>query len=253
MFKAVGENSVVYRHSKNPRNSCCKRNAVKILVVTGLFFIVTGLVCAITKVFEDWVEHEVKQGVVLEPGNTVYRKWRRPETPAYVSYYMFNVTNAEEVTAGGTPNLQQLGPYTYREISERDVLTRNNYTESSITYLSKSYYVYDKVKSCESCNPILDNVTNVNLAFLTTVEQIIRHVLAKDNTSLPFVLAVMDEKFKKRGLKAFQTLSVHKSLWGHRDPVLGEAHGILLKLAQSRDPHISLKIPEGFSLVVSVR
>ena len=56
---AVGENSVIYR--KVNRQNFCKRYAVVILVLTGLVFAIGGIVCGVTKVFEDWVEREIKK------------------------------------------------------------------------------------------------------------------------------------------------------------------------------------------------
>ena len=44
----------------------------------------------------------------------MYDKWLHPETPVYMTYYIFNVTNPESVSKGGIPNVQEFGPYTYR-------------------------------------------------------------------------------------------------------------------------------------------
>ena len=84
-------------------------------------------------------------------------------------------------------------------------------------------------------------------------ETILRFVQSNFSYALPFVKAVMDETFKKVGLKAFQTLTVDELLWGHVDPDLTKAHDILMKLAKSRDPTIDLKLPERFSLQVSTK
>ena len=54
------------------------------------------------------------QSVKLKEGNEVYDKWLHPETPVYMTYYIFNVTNPESVSKGGIPNVQEFGPYTYR-------------------------------------------------------------------------------------------------------------------------------------------
>ena len=37
----------------------------------------------------------------------------------YVHFYVFNITNVEEVQFGGKPALQQLGPYTYTKHSRK--------------------------------------------------------------------------------------------------------------------------------------
>ena len=48
----------------------------------------------------------------------MYDKWLNPDTPSYMSYYMFDITNAESVSQGGVPVVVQRGPYTYRYISK---------------------------------------------------------------------------------------------------------------------------------------
>lgn len=241
----LGENSS-YRNKH--RCVFCKRYAVVILVVTGLLFTVTAVVCAITGVFKDWVEREIRKGVVLKPGNEVYRKWLHSETPTYLAFYMFNVTNADEVNSNGIPNLQELGPFTYRVTREITVLNRNNYTSSSITYLSNNSYVFDKDMSCDTCDPMLDKITNINLPFLTTVEIIINIILEKSPDALPFALAAMDEVYNNVGLEAFQTLTVNELLWGHGDPALVEANRIFFALVKSLDPSINMTLPERFAL-----
>ena len=51
---------------------------------------------------------------MLKEGNEIYDKWKHPENPTYLTYYMFNLTNPDDVSEGGIPNVHQCGPYTYR-------------------------------------------------------------------------------------------------------------------------------------------
>ena len=45
----------------------------------------------------------------------MYNYWLDPPVPIYMQFYMFNVTNPEEVLKKGErPSLAQYGPYTYR-------------------------------------------------------------------------------------------------------------------------------------------
>ena len=51
----------------------------------------------------------------------MYDYWLDPPVPIYMQFYMFNVTNHEEVLQGEKPSVTQSGPYTYRF----DLLLRN--------------------------------------------------------------------------------------------------------------------------------
>ena len=50
----------------------------------------------------------------LKPGSLVYNEWTKASTPIYMKYYVFNLTNPDEIMEGATPNVTQLGPYSYR-------------------------------------------------------------------------------------------------------------------------------------------
>ena len=52
--------------------------------------------------------------VELKPGSFVYEEWKNFSTPIYMKYYVFNVTNHDEVMDGAIPNVTQIGPYSYR-------------------------------------------------------------------------------------------------------------------------------------------
>ena len=52
----------------------------------------------------------------LKPDSLVYNEWINASTPIYMQYFMFNLTNAEEVMEGATPNVTQIGPYSYRYV-----------------------------------------------------------------------------------------------------------------------------------------
>ena len=54
------------------------------------------------------------QNVELKPGSLVYDEWTKASTPIYMKYYLFNLTNPHEVMEGATPNVRQIGPYSYR-------------------------------------------------------------------------------------------------------------------------------------------
>ena len=54
------------------------------------------------------------QNVELKPGSLVYDEWTKASTPIYMKYFVFNLTNPDEVMDGAIPNVTQMGPYSYR-------------------------------------------------------------------------------------------------------------------------------------------
>ena len=58
MYNSVDGNSVSYRQNK--KRGCCYRHTVAILFCCGLILIIVGVTCAVTNVFEEWVEDEIR-------------------------------------------------------------------------------------------------------------------------------------------------------------------------------------------------
>jgi len=55
----------------------------------------------------------------LVKGRNTYTDWKGPSTiPRYTKFYIFNVTNPDEVKDGGKPNVSEVGPYTYALVIE---------------------------------------------------------------------------------------------------------------------------------------
>ena len=55
------------------------------------------------------------QNIEIKEGSLQYKNWYEPEVPIYMQWYIFNLTNADEVMQNKTkPKFDQLGPYTYR-------------------------------------------------------------------------------------------------------------------------------------------
>ena len=45
----------------------------------------------------------------------MYKEWIQPSVPIYMKYFVFNVTNPNEILEGlEIPNVTQMGPYSYR-------------------------------------------------------------------------------------------------------------------------------------------
>ena len=55
------------------------------------------------------------QNLMIKEGSLQYDNWYEPEVPVYMQWFIFNLTNKDEVVnKSAKPKFDQLGPYTYR-------------------------------------------------------------------------------------------------------------------------------------------
>jgi len=53
--------------------------------------------------------------MVLNENSESFKYWKEAPVPIYLEFYLFNVTNPDEVwDLTSKPDLEQLGPYTFR-------------------------------------------------------------------------------------------------------------------------------------------
>jgi hypothetical protein len=164
---------------------------------------------------------------VLKDGNFIEKQWRKPETPAYAKYYIFDVDNPLEVQhMGAKPSLTERGPYTYREYKDKlDVQWSKN--TSTVSYLQPDYFIFERSMSVG--DPKKDQVTTLNFILVTVLQTISNEV----NGLSEKLITQLISQIPKESL--FIKISVHDLLWGYEDN--------LLKILNTFDNSFSSNMP----------
>jgi len=137
-------------------------------VVTGILaaaLVAAGLLAA--PVISHFLNAGIRQLIVVDSVNAKeYDEWqdsRYPTVPlTYMKFYLFNLTNADDVLQGAVPDLQQVGPYSY---IEQNVRTNVSWTDNGniLHYLNWEFYQYDPNTSAPGVDPINDRITTLVL------------------------------------------------------------------------------------------
>ncbi|ETW03228.1 hypothetical protein H310_05630 [Aphanomyces invadans] len=91
------------------------------------------------------------------------------QEPQSTSFYVFNVTNIEDVLQGALPALHQVGPYVYTETSEKLSVAVSSGTPATVSYRVRSSFQFDPLRSNGS---EADVVTSVNVTYARTLAKL---------------------------------------------------------------------------------
>ncbi|KAM9087086.1 lysosome membrane protein 2 isoform 2-T2 [Megaptera novaeangliae] len=129
----------------------------------SLLLLVTSVTLLVARVFQKAVDQTIEKNIVLRNGSETFESWRKPPLPVHTQFYFFNVTNPEEVLRGETPRLEEVGPYTYRELrNKEDIQFGDNGT--TISAVSNKAYVFERDKSVG--DPKIDLLRTLNIPAL---------------------------------------------------------------------------------------
>uniref|UniRef100_A0A452FH73 Scavenger receptor class B member 2 n=1 Tax=Capra hircus TaxID=9925 RepID=A0A452FH73_CAPHI len=140
-------------------------------------------------------------------GSETFDSWKKPPLPVYTQFYFFNVTNPEEILNGETPWLEDVGPYTYRELRNKDEIQFGD-NGTTISAVSNKAYVFERDKSVG--DPKIDLLRTINILALTAMEW----------SQLPLLRELIKALLKAYRQKLFVTHRVDELLWGYKDEIL---------------------------------
>ncbi|KAG8515000.1 Scavenger receptor class B member 1 [Galemys pyrenaicus] len=149
----------------------------------------------------------VLQNVRIDPNSLSYNMWKEIPVPFYLSVYFFNVLNPSDVLEGGKPQVQERGPYVYREFRHKINITFND--NDTVSYREVRRFQFEPEKSCgtESDRLMLPNIMVMGAAAL----------MENKPVTVKVMMALMLSSF---GEQAFMNISVGEIMWGYESKLL---------------------------------
>ncbi|CAL7943890.1 unnamed protein product [Xylocopa violacea] len=135
--------------------------------ICGIFWIIVGSVVIHINFFSSVVSYFVIRSLPLVDGE-MYKIWSSP-IPLYLSCYVFNVTNPDEVMQGQNPKLVEYGPIVYDEIYEKQVMDVDEELDE-IVHTTTSKYTLNKKLSVPISRH--DKVTVLNPAYIGAISML---------------------------------------------------------------------------------
>lgn len=78
----------------------------------------------------------------LKPNGRTYDKWSVTPVPVYLSMYLYNWTNTDQVrVAGVKPNFERVGPYVFREEKLKNNITW--YSNNTVSFMPQRTWFFE--------------------------------------------------------------------------------------------------------------
>lgn len=148
------------------------------------------------------MEMEVKEGTVS------YEIWKTTPFPLILNLYIWNITNHEAFIKGEKPDLQQCGPYVWKEYHEKQNLTfHDNHT---VTFYQQRWWIWDEeLSGNNSKDDVIYSINPIPLSAAWAV---------RNN---PIYIAFMNEVFNAENEQVVVKTTANEIIFtGFQDPVL---------------------------------
>ncbi|XP_046852737.1 lysosome membrane protein 2-like isoform X2 [Xenia sp. Carnegie-2017] len=219
-----------------------------LLVCFGFALTISATVCILFNCFDDLIKNTIVKNVQLKNGTEAFKNWKSPSSDVYMQFFMFNLTNAKNVSDGKKPSVKQVGPYSYREI-RKNVPRFFNHESNTLAYFSQKAYVFDKATSCAGCDPVKDKFVTINIPLLKLSELVKKGVDSLPHGLAILLLPLLNQFFGKEDV--FRARSVSDLLWGYDDFILSRFHNFTVELNKQLKNHtLPFHVPIINSLVM---
>nr|XP_060641560.1 scavenger receptor class B member 1 isoform X1 [Anolis sagrei ordinatus] len=184
---------------------CLPLRAAVGLGVAGLACLACGI--AMIVLVPRIVKEQVVKNVRLEPNGMAFELWKDIPVPFYMSIYLFEVLNPDNILRGEKPVVNQRGPYVYREYRVKENITFHDNDTLSFLEYRQFHFQADMSSGSESDYIVVPNMLVLGAAVML------------EDLSFPMKLTV-SSTFALFGQKAFMNLTVGEVLWGYDNPLV---------------------------------
>uniref|UniRef100_A0A1L8EDC3 Putative plasma membrane glycoprotein cd36 n=1 Tax=Haematobia irritans TaxID=7368 RepID=A0A1L8EDC3_HAEIR len=188
--------------------NCCSVTQRKAWVY-GLGTVFAALGILLIVMWPSWSESIVNKNLLLVDGTESYESWVQAPIPIYLSFYMFNWTNPEEIRNPNVkPNFVELGPYVYLEKHLKENITHHE--NGTVSYYERRTWFFDEKRS----NGTLDDLITTAHPITATVADEMRH-------SNKLVKKVINFMLNREGGMLYTTQKVGASIFtGYDDRLI---------------------------------
>ncbi|KPJ20156.1 Lysosome membrane protein 2 [Papilio machaon] len=205
---------VLRLYSRYRYPSKCKSDFAEKLVTRATLGVAL-VVLAVTALAIDPVVLIAKYQLRVTPGTEMYRMLTSEIAGAYVSAYLFNISNADAFLSGADSRLRvnEVGPFTYQE---KRYNTHFEVDGEGQVLRYRPFINVTFVPEMSVADPADVNVTVGNTALLAIATAMSTHPFWSQ-----LALNLLTRRYNS---SAVVTLSVHDLLWGHHEPLLAFGH-----------------------------
>ncbi|XP_068099973.1 scavenger receptor class B member 1 isoform X2 [Hyperolius riggenbachi] len=177
-----------------------------ILGVIGLLLVAFGAVLVF--LVPVIMKQQVQKNVQIDPSSGfAYEMWRDLPVPFFMSIYIFEVKNPQEILLGEKPWVEERGPYVYREKKQKTNITFHENGTVSFVELRTFWFEPEKSVGSEDDYVVVPNVLVLSSS-----------VMVKDsNFAIKWLFSRTLATFNQ---EPFMNRTVKEILWGYHDPFL---------------------------------
>lgn len=180
-------------------------------VIVGLVLISVGVVI---NFIPSWV---MQSSMPLVPQSKSFPTWQKVDLPIYMKFFVFNLTNSIEFENGSDPEVEEVGPYVYKEVRARKCFDFNE-DVSEITFTERVYYMFDQEKSGNRTED--DEITNVNIPLLAVFEKLKNLKTMEPDMAQTAMMMIGGWIMSTKKHKPIDTYTVGGLLWGYNSEFL---------------------------------
>jgi len=129
------------------KSKVCDKSKIckSLILLNAIFFIGNGVFCML--LFQSLFDFILQDKLTIHKGSPAYDNWKKPSIPTKLKIYFFNINNPAEIERGGKPSLGEIGPFTYREETER--VEEVFHDNGTVSYKTKKFWYFLEEESLD--------------------------------------------------------------------------------------------------------